>query len=198
MRQEVARHESFVESGSLFGRLELAQKRRLLDAFQAFRDTKGSVLDIGMAADSSAVMPVLTELDHTLAGAVTIHRTDTADGARSRNKVTGSFMLPYRNGEFDWACSSSVIEHLGNAERQFGLVREMARVAKKGIFLATPNRLHPLNFAGVPRAQMLRAQDLYRFAGLLPGKPAYDVGHKRLLGIKAHFFLMVLKGSAEG
>ena len=54
--------------------------------------------------------------------------------------------LPFDDNSFDFAHSSAVIEHVGSRERQIALVKEMWRVARKGIFVTTPNRWFPIEF----------------------------------------------------
>jgi hypothetical protein len=50
-----------------------------------------------------------------------------------------------RDGEFDLAMSSAVLEHCGPAGTQIAHIRECGRVAQ-AIFLTTPNRWHWLEF----------------------------------------------------
>lgn len=47
--------------------------------------------------------------------------------------------------QFDWVCSSAVLEHVGSRENQIAHLRECSRVAR-GIFLTTPAREHWLEF----------------------------------------------------
>lgn len=47
--------------------------------------------------------------------------------------------------EFDWVCSSAVIEHVGSRARQLAHLRECGRVARD-VFLTTPAREHWLEF----------------------------------------------------
>ena len=54
--------------------------------------------------------------------------------------------LPFADGSFDYAHSSAVLEHVGSAERQARFLGEMWRVARKGIFVTTPNRWFPIEF----------------------------------------------------
>ena len=54
--------------------------------------------------------------------------------------------LPFESGTFDFAHSSAVLEHVGSREQQVQFLRELSRVARRGIFLATPNRWFPIEF----------------------------------------------------
>jgi ubiquinone/menaquinone biosynthesis C-methylase UbiE len=53
--------------------------------------------------------------------------------------------LPYEDESFDWVFSNAVIEHVGGAERQTQFASEIRRVARKGYFVATPNRHFPVD-----------------------------------------------------
>ncbi len=54
--------------------------------------------------------------------------------------------LPFPDRSFDYVHSSAVLEHVGSAARQADFVRELARVARRGIFVTTPNRWFPVEF----------------------------------------------------
>lgn len=54
--------------------------------------------------------------------------------------------LPFPDQSFDVAHSSAVIEHVGSREIQTAFVRELWRVARRAIFLTTPNRWFPIEF----------------------------------------------------
>jgi lipopolysaccharide/colanic/teichoic acid biosynthesis glycosyltransferase len=51
--------------------------------------------------------------------------------------------LPFRDDAFDLVFSNAVIEHVGDRARQARFVRECLRVARRGVFLAAPNRWFP-------------------------------------------------------
>lgn len=55
----------------------------------------------------------------------------------------GCFM-PFLSYSFDFVFSNAVIEHVGPWQRQKMLADEIRRVAKKGYFIATPNRYFPI------------------------------------------------------
>jgi hypothetical protein len=54
--------------------------------------------------------------------------------------------LPFDDNSFCFAHSSAVLEHVGNRERQICFIKELWRVARKGIFVTTPNRWFPIEF----------------------------------------------------
>jgi hypothetical protein len=53
--------------------------------------------------------------------------------------------LSYPDKSFDWVFSNAVIEHVGNRARQIQFASEIQRVARKGYFVATPNRNFPID-----------------------------------------------------
>jgi hypothetical protein len=54
--------------------------------------------------------------------------------------------LPFADRQFDYVHSSAVLEHVGSRHRQAAFLREAWRVARKGIFVTTPNRWFPIEF----------------------------------------------------
>lgn len=217
------------------GRIEKvlsSQRRKMFDAFMEFK--KGSdhdtILNVGMmpAAYSSNDDYLMAWADPQQRSRILSYEIDrpapqsasAQAGAGSRRKKGEGIHLPFTDNAFDWAFCDEVIEHLTDPQQQSALVSELARVARKGVFLTTANRQHPIEFnTGLPFVHWLPAgwrrrllsllgmhlastggslnlidsAALYRMAGQLPGQPRHDVGHKRVFGIKAHFFLMIEK-----
>ena len=54
--------------------------------------------------------------------------------------------LPFADRSFDLVHSSAVLEHVGSMRHQAAFVRECMRVARKAVFLTTPNRWFPVEF----------------------------------------------------
>lgn len=233
VKNTIAQEHAGSRTGGLFLRLSQEQQRKLFDAFLEFAQPNSgdTMLDVGLASSTRlmaqgyfskwAEPPLRSRI-----GVHNIHPFTGIDGsghALAQAEELPTAKLPFSDGEFDWVCCSGVIEHAGNPGQQFQVVRELARVAHKGVFLATPNRRHPVDFHSAlpfvhwlpdawrrrvlnwsgknadslePRPNLLLAESLYRFAGMLPEKLEYEVGHKRVFGLKAHFFLMLSKNPA--
>lgn len=52
--------------------------------------------------------------------------------------------MPFTDKSFDFVFSSAVIEHVGSRDRQRMFLRECVRVARKCVFITTPNRWFPM------------------------------------------------------
>jgi ubiquinone/menaquinone biosynthesis C-methylase UbiE len=60
-------------------------------------------------------------------------------------EVADGCSLPFPDHSFDWVFSNAVIEHVGGAYRQQRFAEEIRRVARKGYFVATPDRYFPID-----------------------------------------------------
>lgn len=82
--------------------------------------------------------------------------------------------LPFLDNSFDYVYSHAVIEHVGSREQQLKFIEEAFRVAKKGIFVTTPNRLHPIEFhTAIPLVHYL-PHNWYRKLYKMIGKEFYS------------------------
>ncbi len=54
--------------------------------------------------------------------------------------------LPFADRSFDHVHASAVLEHVGDRQRQRRLIEECHRVARRTVFLTTPNRWFPVEF----------------------------------------------------
>lgn len=216
-------------------KLLIAQYRRMLGAFMAFKagEAGDTTLDVGAA--STSLIQTLNYLPSWSNSADRTHATTFCEidlpshvgklnslGARQHDcsERPGSRRLPFEDGQFDWVYCNGLIEHVGSFERQYELLKELTRVACKGVFVTSGNRWHPIEFnTGLPFLHWLPlpmwrrilkmigkrswasesvlnpvgSSKLQELTNLLPGKLKSDIGHVRVLGIKAHFFLMILK-----
>jgi hypothetical protein len=60
--------------------------------------------------------------------------------------MADGLMLPFCDQAFDVVHSSAVIEHVGSLARQCAFVAECCRVARRAVFITTPNRWFPVEF----------------------------------------------------
>ena len=122
------------------------------------------------------------------------HRRLTLTTTNSQ-PVQENIRLPFEDEAVDWVACHELLETCVSFERQVRLLRELLRIAQKGIFVSTPNRWHPL--AGWLRpglhAGLLDALKIKTMVDVLPGHPPWRLGHVRVMGFKSHYFLMIWK-----
>jgi hypothetical protein len=110
-----------------------------------------TVLDIGVTSDRSYQASNYLEAWYPHKHMVTAVGLDDASFLRAlypgmRFVRANGFSLPFRDGTFDVVHSSAVIEHVGALARQGAFVRECCRVARRAVFITTPNRWFPVEF----------------------------------------------------
>ena len=107
--------------------------------------------------------------------------------------------LPYRDLSFDWVACHELIERYSTHERQVRLLRELLRIARKGVFISTVNRYHPASrwLKKERDVTLLTSFDIKALVDVLPGKPSWKLGHVRIMGLKAYYFLMIWKEGSE-
>ncbi|MGV3741101.1 MAG: methyltransferase domain-containing protein [Burkholderiaceae bacterium] len=187
-----------------FENVRLAHQRRMRDAFVEFigNAEHASILEAKLIphASHSAEGGLHDVLPRQRAQLSSCALTP-ADARPWRSNGTESSIdkdlfrrLPYEDASFDWVYCEGVIERIGNRDEQQALIRELWRVARKGIFVTTQNRKHPVDFGSGSR-HLLDAPALEEMATGLPGAKDPAIGHVRYLGLKAHFFLMVSRSS---
>lgn len=105
--------------------------------------------------------------------------------------------LPYDDGAFDWVACHELLDTFGSHERQVRLLRELLRVARRGIFVSAASRGHPLSRWMYPQRHslLLDALTIKTMVDVLPSHPNWKLGHVRLAGFKSHYYLMVWKKS---
>jgi len=211
-----------MRAGGFVDRILSSQRRKMFEAFMLFKQkaAAGSILNLYMKPtslfDNSNYLDAWSSPQERA-------RITSYPLMVPKMQPAAAYRLPFADNAFDWVFCNEVIEHTGTAERQGVFMGELYRVTRRGIFATTSNRLHPIEFkTGLPFIHLLPhawwqrllawsgkrewaqpdmltlvdAPTLYLLARQLPGAPQHEVGHKRVFGIKAHFFLMIQKADA--
>ncbi len=133
------------------------------------------MLDVGVTSDQSYNHSNYLEAWYPYKSQITAVGTDDAVFLESLYpglkfiKADGR-KLPLESASYDVVHSSAVLEHVGNEEKQIQFLSEMWRVARKSIFITTPNRWFPIEFHTVlPLVHWLPPQ-IYRNILLRMGK----------------------------
>ena len=138
--------------GSLPVRIGSYQRRRMYERFLSKTkvDVVDKILDVGVSVDVTYETSNYLEQwypDKSAITAVGIH--DAAYLGRLygvRFVRAKGLHLPFRDSAFDVVHSSAVLEHLGSFRNQISFVQECCRVARRWVFLTTPNRWFPVEF----------------------------------------------------
>jgi ubiquinone/menaquinone biosynthesis C-methylase UbiE len=139
------------------------QRRRMFERFMKIADVSDSdtVLDIGVTAERTYASSNYFEKWFPHKANVTAAGLDDARFLEAeypgmRFVEADGRDLPFDDDSFDFVHSSAVIEHVGSFEQQVQFVSECSRVARKGVFITTPNRWFPVEFhTVVPLAHWL-------------------------------------------
>lgn len=109
--------------------------------------------------------------------------------------VQENIRLPFDDEAVDWVACYELLETCVSFERQVRLLRELLRIARKGVFVSTVNRWHPLSgwLRPPPHSGLLDAMKIKTMVDVLPGHPPWRLGHVRVMGLKSHYFLMIWK-----
>ncbi|RJF99808.1 class I SAM-dependent methyltransferase [Noviherbaspirillum saxi] len=229
MKNAINARYSAAPASGVVDRILESQRRKIFDAFMEFKkgNPNDTTLNIGMMPAALFEKPDYLnswsdQKERARMLSYQIEPPQTGDAQRQTMRISRQEQahLPFSDRAFDWVACNEVIEHVGGNVHQLALIKELYRVARKGVFVSTSNRRHPIEFnTGIPLLHLLPASwwrgilahtghrdwssesvlnlvdapALYRFAEMLPGAPPHDVGHKRVFGVKAHFFLMIRK-----
>jgi hypothetical protein len=156
-------------AGSLPVRVAGRMRRRMYERFLA--DTgvqpEDTILDIGATSDRSYDHSNYLEAWYACKERLTAIGIDDAGFLETaypglRFVKADARQLPFADGSFDYAHSSAVLEHAGSRRQQEQMLREMRRVARKGVFVTTPNRWFPIEFHTVLPLLHWLPQPLFR------------------------------------
>jgi hypothetical protein len=90
--------------------------------------------------------------------------------------------LPFDDSAFDYVFSNAVIEHVGSRDEQAKFISECYRVARKGVFIATPNRWFPVELhCHLPFVHWLPPKVFRKILFLLKKEPLYLEEYLNLL-----------------
>lgn len=140
-------------AGSLPVRIAAHQRRKMFNRF--LLDTRVAaaecVLDVGVTSDRSYEASNYLEGWYPHKDMVTAVGIDDASFLRDqypgiRFVMADGLRLPFGDRAFDVVHSSAVIEHVGSFARQCAFVAECCRVARRAVFITTPNRWFPVEF----------------------------------------------------
>ena len=115
-----------------------------------FKPTKeNSVLDVGVNNSEYMEADNLFEKKYPFKHKITclgIGRLDDFAARYPNIKVIGydGKIFPFKDNSFDFIWCNAVIEHVGDKDRQQLFLSEIIRVAKKRIFITTPNKGFPI------------------------------------------------------
>jgi hypothetical protein len=129
------------------------QRRRMFDLFLSVTGIKerDSVLDIGATSDQSYSHSNYLEAWYPHKDKITASGVDDAGFLEMRYPglkfvLASGLDLPFQNLSFDYVHSSAVLEHVGSRQKQILFLKETWRVARRGVFITTPNRWFPIEF----------------------------------------------------
>lgn len=110
-----------------------------------------SILDLGVTSDRSYTSSNYLEALHPHKERITAAGIDDASFLETQYPgvkfiYANGLNLPFPDRSFDVVHSSAVLEHVGAASNQAAYLRECTRVARKAVFLTTPNRWFPVEF----------------------------------------------------
>jgi ubiquinone/menaquinone biosynthesis C-methylase UbiE len=144
---------NLAKANSLATRVTAYARRQM---YQRFVDGTGiqageSLLDVGVTSDQTYEHSNYVEAWYPWKDKITAVGIDDASFLERLYpglifRRASGLELPFAADSFDVVHSSAVLEHVGSLENQRRLVTELTRVARRAIFLTTPNRWFPVEF----------------------------------------------------
>ena len=110
-----------------------------------------TVLDVGVTSDQSYTSSNYLEAWYPHKDRITAAGIDDASFLEQlypglRFVRADGLNLPFADRSFDVVHSSAVLEHVGSLESQARFIAQCARVARRALFLTTPNNWFPVEF----------------------------------------------------
>ena len=132
-------------------RIALRQRRVMYERFLSLTgvEPEETILDVGVTSDQTYSSSNYLEAWYPHKATITACGIDDASFLETlfpgiRFVRADGVVLPFADRSFDVVHSSAVLEHVGSYERQTRFIRECTRVARRAVFLTTPNRWFPI------------------------------------------------------
>ena len=137
--------------GSLPTKVAARQRRRMFSCFMQTMQPgpDDTVLDVGVTSDRSHAHSNYFEAWYPYKSRITGVGLEDASFLEKMypgvRYIRGDALdLALEDKSYDFVHSSAVIEHVGSHRSQIRFLKELWRVARKGIFVTTPNRWFPI------------------------------------------------------
>ena len=144
---------NYAKADSLAVRISTKMREKMFAKFMSeISPTEGeAVLDIGVTSDQSYSSSNYFEALYPHKHRITAAGIDDAKFLEQtypgiKFEFADILNLPYLDHSFDIVHSSAVWEHVGSLGNQAKMLAECLRVARRAVFLTTPNRWHPVEF----------------------------------------------------
>lgn len=141
------------DAGSIAVRIAGHQRRKMYQAFLALGISPAdSILDVGVTSDTSYDHSNYLDEWYPHSRQLTAVGVDAGAAFLAERRpglqfvVADGCCLPFADFSFDFVHASAVLEHVGASFRQAAMLAEAYRVARKAVFLTTPNRWFPVEF----------------------------------------------------
>jgi hypothetical protein len=138
---------------SLPARIAAYQRRRMFQRFLADTGIRPgeTIADVGVTSDRGYEHSNYLEAWYPDKSAITAVGIDDASFLEALYPgmtyvQANGLDLPFPDGAFDVVHSSAVLEHVGSFANQVRFIAQCARVARRAVFLTTPNRWFPVEF----------------------------------------------------
>jgi methyltransferase family protein len=136
---------------SLVARVAARARRRMFDRFLHATGIvpEETLLDVGATSDETYEASNYLEAWYPHKHKITAAGIDDAAFLEQRypgvtfRRIDGG-ALPFGDASFDVVHASAVLEHVGSAENQRRFLADLARVARRAVFVTTPNRWFPI------------------------------------------------------
>ena len=175
---------------SLPVRIAARARRKMYDRFlDGVRPRSGeSILDVGVTSERQYEASNYLEAWHLDKTCITAVGLDDAGFLKTMYPGllfcrANGVQLPFRTAAFDIVHSSAVLEHVGSHANQRRFIDELARVARRAVFITTPNRWFPIEFHSLlPMVHWLPKPVFRRFLHLIGHTDLAEERNLNLLG----------------